>query len=112
MDNMEFRELLKKSKLSKVDAAKVLGVGRQTIYNWLGEVEIPESKIEFVRNMLSKTPEELKGLSENDGSYAVENLLPYVVKHFDEFMAHEDFHRKVYIKAYGIAKEIIESKKD
>jgi len=112
MDNKEFKILLDKSRLSKVDAAKVLGVGRQTVYNWIkGDVPIPDSKIEFVKSVLSRSPEELSGLAKSEEGHTVESVLPFVVKHFDEFMSHEDFHRKVYIKSYDIAKDIIEGKK-
>lgn len=108
----EFTKLLKASKLGKSDAAAVLGVGRQTIYNWLkGDVPIPESKIEFVREMLSKPSGTLKEIAKGGEGFSVESVLPYVVKNFDQFMVHEDFHRKVYIKAYDIANDIIEGKK-
>lgn len=111
MEKTEFEKLLGNSGLSKVDAAKLLGVGRQTVYNWLkGSVPIPDSKEDFVRNMLNKSPEDLTRLVNNDGEHTVDSVLPFVVKHFDEFMAHEDFHRKVYIKSYKMAMDIIDGK--
>lgn len=108
MDNKEFRELLKQSKLGKTAASKVLGVGRQTIYNWYNGKEIPDSKADFIRNMLSKSPKELKQISKNEHGYSVEGVIPFVVSHFDEFMSYEDFQRKVYIRAFDMAKKIIE----
>lgn len=111
MDNKEFRELFAKSGLTKKEAMIVLACSRQTIYNYLKGGDIPESRVDFIRGILSRPKEELKRMAKSGDNYTVESVMPFVVKNFDEFMTFEDFHRKVYIKGYDIAQEIIEKKK-
>lgn len=111
MNKEEFKELADNSGLTKKELGKLFGVTRGTIHNWLVGKNIPETKIDFIREILSKSPEEIRRLSIHKDVYTVEDVEPFVVKNFDKFMAMEGFRQKVAVEAYQIATEIVNKKK-
>nr|WP_299488672.1 helix-turn-helix transcriptional regulator [uncultured Allomuricauda sp.] len=62
MNTEEFLELYDSSGLSKVDLALALDMSRTSVYNWLGGGNIPKKNWKRIRDVLSKSPEELKDL--------------------------------------------------
>ena len=112
MDSKEFRALADKSGLNNIELGKVLGVGRGTIHNYLTKNTIPSTKEEFIREVLSKDKEVLRYMIRNNGNHSVNQVLPFVVTNFEEFMKKREFADKVYIEAYSIAEKIINRRKE
>ena len=65
MDTVEFLRLVDSSGLNKVELSNVLNLSRTTVYNWLGGDKIPKKYWSLIRNVLGKTPEELKELAKH-----------------------------------------------
>ena len=112
MNKEEFKTLVDNSGMNKADIAKILGVARGTIYNYLKGETIPENKVEFIREVLSKDKNSLKNLLGDDKGLTVENTLEFVVKNFDQYMSHPEFNNKVLIKSFKIADHIIREERE
>ena len=124
MDKKEFTKLFRASGLSQIDAAKLFGVTRGTIHNWLTGKTIPEAKHDFIRESLSKSPEELKkkasSLEEGDGDYdtsfvkdgvevTIEDIIKYIRNNRGYFFNHEYVKREVELR---VAKELLKVTSD
>lgn len=105
MEGKELKAIRKSMRVSVVDAAKLLGVTRSTIYNWENEeVPIPASKEVLIRRVFDLDggviimEEDIKGLCES------------AVKKFDQLMECEHFKNRVQIEGYKIALNLARGK--
>lgn len=78
MDKEEFISLIKNSGLKKQDIARYLGVSRATINNWERGKEIPDTKIDLIKQVLL-------GAKEKDTATGVDSVLndPYILKEIE-----------------------------
>lgn len=110
MTNTEFSELFKKSGLGKKEIASLLGVGRGTIYNYLGNGLIPDTKADFIRDILSRDKEVLKKMIKEKGFLDPKAVVRFSVENWDMLMQHKDFRNKVSVEAYQLANDILKEK--
>ncbi|CAM3390620.1 hypothetical protein [Zobellia roscoffensis] len=111
MNKEEFNELADRSLLKNSELGKLLGVGRGTIHNYRTGKTIPDTKVNFIREVLLKSPKEIRELLDNgDLDMSIERVLPFVIEHFDELMAQREFRNLVSTEAYDIANVIIKKK--
>lgn len=112
MDSKEFKKLVDDSGLQITEVAKVLGIGRGTVYNYLKDDNIPETKVDFIRSTLKKDKDKLKLIVKSEGVLTLENVIPFVVENFDEIVKDNRVSRKVFQLAYDLANETIQKEKE
>ncbi len=112
MNKEEFKELVDKSKMKKAEIAKLLGVARGTIYNYLKGEKIPENKIDFIKEVLTKDKKTLTSMLDKKEGQTVEETVPFVVLNFNDFMKDPDFRTKVNVEAFKIVNAVIANKKE
>ncbi|WP_421805770.1 hypothetical protein [Flagellimonas sp.] len=110
MDKKEFLGLVDASRLNKVELSNVLNLSRTTVYKWFSGEEIPKKYHSLIRNVLSKSPKELKELARlenpsfensakrillNEGLFRrtgeLGELVTFMIKNYEELQHHPLF---------------------